>query len=53
VWVGDITYLQAAQGWLYLVMIDLFSRQAIGWQMSSGIDQTLVKDVLQAALLAR
>jgi transposase InsO family protein len=54
VWVGDITYLQTTQGWLYLaVMIDLFSRQVVGWQMSSRIDQTLVNEALQAALRAR
>lgn len=54
VWVGDITYLQTIEGWLYLaVMIDLFSRQVVGWQMSSRIDQTLVNDALNAALLSR
>jgi transposase InsO family protein len=54
VWVGDITYLQTTDGWLYLaVMIDLFSRQVVGWQMSSRIDQVLVNDALQAALLSR
>jgi transposase InsO family protein len=54
VWVGDITYIQTAQGWLYLaVMIDLFSRQVVGWQMSKRIDQRLVNDALQAALLTR
>lgn len=54
VWVGDITYIKVTEGWLYLaVMIDLFSRQVVGWQMSSTIDQTLVNDALQAALLTR
>jgi putative transposase len=54
VWVGDITYLRTSDGWLYLaVMIDLFSRQVIGWQMSTRIDQTLVCDALEAALAIR
>ena len=54
VWVGDITYIQTTQGWLYLAgMIDLFSRQVVGWQMSTHIDQTLVNDALHAALLTR
>lgn len=54
VWVGDITYLRTTQGWLYLaVMIDLFSHQVVGWQMSQRIDQTLVNDALNAALLTR
>lgn len=39
VWVGDITYLRSAQGWLYLaVYIDLFSRRVVGWQLSERID---------------
>jgi putative transposase len=54
VWVGDITYLQTSQGWLYLaVMIDLFSRQVVGWQISDRIDQQLVNDALLAALANR
>jgi transposase InsO family protein len=54
VWVGDITYIWTQEGWLYLaVMIDLFSRQVVGWQMSDRIDSALVVDALQAALLSR
>ena len=54
VWVGDITYLRTNEGWLYLaVMLDLFSRQVIGWQVSNRIDQALVNDALNAALLTR
>jgi putative transposase len=54
VWVGDITYLQTNQGWLYLaVMLDLYSRQVVGWQISDRIDQTLVNDALLAALANR
>jgi transposase InsO family protein len=54
VWVGDITYIWTQEGWLYLaVMIDLFSRQVLGWQMSDRIDSALVVDALQAALLSR
>jgi transposase InsO family protein len=54
VWVGDITYIQTTEGWLYLAtMIDLFSRQIVGWQMSSKIDQALVNDALNAALISR
>ncbi|MFT6396472.1 MAG: transposase InsO family protein [Bradymonadia bacterium] len=30
-WVGDITYVYTAQGWLYLAVIsDLFSRRLVG-----------------------
>jgi putative transposase len=54
VWVGDITYIQTNQGWLYLaVMIDLFSRQVVGWQISDRIDQDLVNDALLFALANR
>jgi putative transposase len=54
VWVGDITYLWTSEGWLYLAtMIDLFSRQIVGWQMSNRIDQDLVNDALNAALINR
>ena len=54
VWVGDITYIQVQEGWLYLAtMIDLFNRQVVGWQVSSKIDQALVNDALNAALINR
>lgn len=54
VWVGDITYIRTNEGWLYLaVMLDLYSRQVVGWQMSNRIDRHLVCDALQAALLTR
>jgi transposase InsO family protein len=53
-WVGDITYLQTQEGWLYLAtMIDLFNRQVVGWQVSARIDQALVNDALNAALYTR
>ena len=42
-WVGDITYLDTAEGWLYLaVVIDLYSRKVIGWSMSERMDKELV-----------
>lgn len=54
VWVGDITYIQTDEGWLYLaVMLDIYSRQVVGWQMSNRIDRHLVCDALQAALMTR
>lgn len=53
-WVSDITYIHTLQGWLYLaVVIDLYSRAVVGWQMSERIDAALVCDALQAALLVR
>jgi transposase InsO family protein len=50
-WVGDITYVWTAEGWLYVsTLLDLYSRKIVGWAMSSRIDTTLVKDALQMAL---
>ncbi len=54
VWVGDITYIRTDEGWLYLaVLLDLYSRQIVGWQMSTRIDRKLVYDAMQAAILTR
>mgnify|MGYP006265122895 FL=1 len=53
-WVSDITYIRTHEGWLYLaVVIDLFSRQVIGWSMSSRIDTELVIGALLMAVWRR
>lgn len=53
-WVGDITYVPTHQGWLFLaVLLDLFSRKVIGYQMSSRIDTQLALDALKTAIEAR
>jgi putative transposase len=53
-WVGDITYVPTAEGWLYLaVVIDLYSRQIIGWSMSSHMKAQLVNDALLMAVWKR
>ena len=53
-WVGDITYLGTDEGWLYLaVIIDLFSRQVIGWAMSERMTTDLVCNALQMAVFKR
>jgi putative transposase len=50
VWVGDITYVWTAEGWLYLgVLLDLYSRKVVGWAMSQRVDAALVQDALQMA----
>lgn len=37
-WVSDITYIDTAEGWLYLaVVLDLFSRRVVGWAMDEHI----------------
>lgn len=54
VWVTDITYLRTYEGWLYLaVVIDLFSRQVVGWSMSSRIDKELAMSALLMAVWRR
>jgi putative transposase len=53
-WVSDFTYIETAQGWLYLaVVLDLFSRRVIGWAMSAKMDAQLVETALRMALLGR
>jgi putative transposase len=50
-WVGDITYVPTSDGWLYLaVLLDLFSRRAVGWAMSDHIDTELALNALEMAL---
>ncbi|MBL4245458.1 IS3 family transposase, partial [Vibrio fluvialis] len=53
-WAGDITYLATSEGWLYLaVIIDLYSRQVIGWSMDTRMTAKLVSDALSMALFRR
>ena len=53
-WVSDFTYIETAEGWLYLaVVLDLFSRRVIGWAMSTKMDAALVETALRMALLER
>jgi transposase InsO family protein len=49
-WVGDITYIATAEGWLYLACImDLASRRIVGWSMSDRITSDLVCQALKSA----
>ena len=49
-WVSDTTFVRTRQGWLFLaVMLDLYSRQIIGWSMSDHNDKRLVVDALAMA----
>lgn len=53
-WVGDITYIWTAEGWLYLaVVIDLFSRRIVGWSVADHMRTELVLEALGAALGSR
>lgn len=54
VWVTDITYIRTCEGWLYLgVIIDLFSRQVVGWSMSDRINTDLVLNAITMAIWRR
>lgn len=53
-YVGDITYIWREEGWLYLaVVIDLFSRQVVGWSMNKNMKASLVNDALLMAVFKR
>lgn len=54
VWVGDITFLSAGQGWLYLALLmDVFSRRIVGWAVSDRIDEVLALRALRRAVELR
>lgn len=51
VWVTDITYIRTHEGWLYLAaVLDLFSRQIVGWSMGSRINRELAINALLMAV---
>jgi putative transposase len=54
VWTADITYIRIENGFVYLaVILDLYSRKAIGWQISKKIDRHLTMDALMMAIERR
>ena len=54
VYAGDITYIHTQEGWLYLaVVIDLYSRQVVGWSMAEHMRTKLVNDALLMAIWKR
>lgn len=53
-WVSDFTYIDTAEGWLFLaVVLDLFSRKVVGWAMAEQMNTALVKAALDMALQGR
>ena len=53
-WVTDFTYIRTYEGWLYLtIVLDLFSRQIIGWSMKNNPRADLVIDALLMAIWRR
>jgi putative transposase len=54
VWVTDITYLRTYEGWLFLAAVmDLYSRQVVGWAMRPTMTTDLVLQALLAAVWKR
>lgn len=52
--IQDGIYIRTHEGWLYLsAVIDLFSRQVIGWSMGHRIDTEIVLNALLMALWRR
>lgn len=50
-WVGDITYIKTAEGWLYLAVVkDLCTKKVIGYAFSRTIDTELTKSALAMAI---
>lgn len=53
-WVSDFTYIATGEGWLYLaVVLDLYSRKVVGWQMEPHMTAELVGRALAMALAQR
>ena len=54
VWTGDITYIPTDEGWLYLAaVLELHSRQVVGWSLQAHMQTSLVKDALLMACFRR
>lgn len=53
-WVADITYIRLVYEFVYLaVILDAFSRRAVGWALSRHIDTPLTLAALEKALETR
>ncbi|MDK9355751.1 IS3 family transposase [Lelliottia sp. V106_10] len=54
VWCGDITYIWAGNRWCYLaIVMDLFARRVIGWNLSANADTALISGALRMAYETR
>ena len=51
VWVGDITYVQTDEGWLFLaIYLDLFTRKVVGFSSDDNMRVELIMNALDMAL---
>jgi len=54
VWVSDLTYLRTQTGFVYMaVVLDLFARRVVGWNVSRDLDAGLAVEALRRALALR
>lgn len=54
VWASDFTYIRTSGKWCYLcVVIDLFSRKVVGWELSGKADVNLVMRAFKKAYESR
>lgn len=54
VWVTDITYIRTYEGWLFLAAVmDLYSRQIVGWATQATMTRNLVLQALLSAVWKR
>ena len=53
-WLADFTYVRTWEGWAYLaVVMDVYTRRIVGWQLAAHMRQSLVTDAFEMALAAR
>ncbi len=54
VWTSDITYIWTREGWAYLaVVMDLYSRIIVGWEVGARMTASLVTTAVERALFWR
>jgi putative transposase len=54
VWASDLTYVWTKEGWLFLaVIVDLFSRQVVGWSLEKTMTTELISSALRQAYFKR
>ena len=53
-WASDLTYVWTREGWLFLaVIVDLFSRQVVGWSLEKTMTTDLISSALRQAYFKR
>lgn len=53
-WVGDITYIDTDEGWLYLAKVmDTYNREIIGWTVDKRMTKDLVINAMKRAIRKR